>query len=185
MGRHFERSRRVLALGAVLALGGCRVPREVHEPREYPSVKIEARALELSVTDPRPANTDPGIRELTLAADFEPRARARLASLLSGQGPELAVTLLLDQLQATDIVDARGEMTRVACRFEIEIRVKDGPVVRRGETQSTADLPREEANGEELAFLAGSTADDAFDRYFADAGRLEALNRELQAQAAR
>jgi hypothetical protein len=120
--------------------------------------------------------------ELRLPSDFEARARARLAPHLSGAGPELSVVVSLAQLEAVEIVDARGEMTRVVCRFELEIRSGSGPVLRRAETQSNADLPRDEATTEELAVVLDATAIDAFDRYFADERTLQALNRDLAAR---
>lgn len=179
-----ERKRAALGLCAMLATA-CRVPAQVHEPREYPALKIASRSLELSVVDERPANTDPSVRELLLPADFEARARARLSAQLSGAGPELRVVVTLAQLEALELVDARGEMTRVVCRFEIEIGSGSGPVLRRAETQSNADLPRDEATAEELALVLDATAIDAFDRYFADERTLSALNRDLAAQGAR
>ena len=50
-------ARAALGLCAVLAMA-CRVPAQVHEPREYPELKIASRSLELSVVD--------GERTLTL-----------------------------------------------------------------------------------------------------------------------
>jgi len=174
------------ALGlCVMLVAGCRVPARVHEAREYPALKIASRALELRVVDERPSSTDPGVHELVLPGDFEARARARLSAQLSGAGPELRVVVSLAQLEALEIVDARGEMTRVVCRFEIEIGSGSGPVLRRAETQSNADLPRDEATDEELALVLDATAVDAFDRYFADERTLEALNRDLAAQGQR
>ena len=185
MGVEAKRAARAaLSLCAMLALA-CRVPQQVHEPREYPELKIASRSLELSVVDERPANTDPSVRELLLPPDFEARARARLSAQLSGNGPELRVVVSLAQLEALEIVDARGEMTRVVCRFEVEIGSGSGPVLRRAETQSNADLPRDEATAEEIAGVLDATAVDAFDRYFADERTLAALNRDLAAQGAR
>jgi hypothetical protein len=172
--------------GLCVALAvACRVPQQVHEPREYPPVKIASRALDLRVVDSRAADGDPNARELSLPSDFEARARARLEAQLSGTGSELRVVVSLAQLDALELVDARGEMTRVVCRLELEIGAAGGPVLRRAETQSNADLPRDEATPDEIASVLGATAIDAFDRYFADARTLEALNRDLAAQAAR
>lgn len=183
MGVKRKRAARA-ALGlCALLVTACRVPERVHEPREYPALKIASGSLELRVVDERPANTDPSVHELLLPGDFEARARARLSAQLAGAGPELRVVVSLAQLEALEIVDARGEMTRVVCRFEVEIGSGSGPVLRRAETQSNADLPRDEATTEEVAAVLDATAVDAFDRYFADERTLEALNRDLAAQA--
>src|SRR5688572_16062046 len=92
-------ARAVLGLCAMLA-AACRVPERVHEPREYPALKIASSSLELSVADERPANTDPGVHELALPAGFEARARERLAAQLSGAGPALRVAVSVAELQA-------------------------------------------------------------------------------------
>jgi hypothetical protein len=183
---HWAQRAGSLALGVALVAGlGCRVPREVHEPREYPPVQLHAQALELEVVDAREAGTDPSQRQLSLSADFEALARARLSSRLSGSGPAVAISVGVAGADELPIVDARGEMTRVLVRLAIEIRPKDGVVLRRAETQSTSDIPRDEATLEEVAFVLDATAVDAFDRYFADADVLESINRELDAYAQR
>jgi hypothetical protein len=160
----------------------CSVPRQVHEPREYPPIKLQTSKIDVSVVDSRPSPTDPALRQLVLPADFEARARQRLLSLVAGQGEELAVTLSVAALDELEIVDARGEMTRVLVRFDVEIRAQGDVVLRRAESQSTSDLPRDEATPEEIQFVLDATAIDAFDRYFADAHLLEALNRDLAAR---
>ena len=169
---------------AALALA-CRVPDRVHEPREYPELKIASSSLALRVVDSRASSSEPGAQELRLPGDFEARVRTRLQAQLSGAGPELRVVVSLARLEASEVVDARGEMTRLVCRFELELGAGDGPVLRRAETQSSADLPRDEATPDEIASVLDATAIDAFDRYFANASTLQALNRDLAAQAAR
>jgi hypothetical protein len=181
-------ARRAGSLVLVTALGtclGCRVPREVHEPREYPPVQLHAQALDLEVVDARAASGDPSQRQLSLSASFEELARSRLASRISGSGPAISIGIGVAAADELEIVDARGEMTRVLVRLSVEIRPKDGVVLRRAETQSTSDIPREEATAEEVAFVLDATAVDAFDRYFADAEVLESINRELDAYAKR
>ncbi len=51
----------------------------------------------------------------------------------------------------------------------------------RAESQSSSDLPRDEASPEEVAFLLDATVLDAFDRYWGNAATLKALDRELGA----
>jgi hypothetical protein len=163
----------------VLVAIGCQVPRRVHEPREYPPIKIESSELYAVIVDARAAGTDPNVRQLSLPADFEARVSARLASLASGVGAPLGVVITLATADETEILDARGEMTRVRVRFDLEFKLKDGRVVRRAQTQSTSDLARDEATPDEVAFVLDATAMDAFDRYFSDASILASLNREL------
>lgn len=169
-------------LGFCLSLvAGCRVPREVHEPIEYPQFRLQARAAEVHVVDARPRGVLPAVRPLMLPTDFAARASARLTRLLSDQGPALDVALDVAAADELEIVDARGEMTRVLVRLRVEVKVKDGPVLARAESQSSSDLPREEASPEEVAFVLDATALDAFDRYWGNAATLKALDRELAA----
>jgi hypothetical protein len=170
---------------AVLFVLGCKVPRRVHEPREYPAIKLESAEIYAVVVDARASAGDPTIRQLALPKDFEPRVSQRLASLASGSGAPLGVIITVAVADEMEIVDARGEMTRVRVRFDLEFKLKDGMVVRRAETESTSDLPRYEATPEEVQFVLDATAMDAFDRYFSDAAVLASLNRELAARSSR
>lgn len=166
---------------AALALG-CRVPRQVHEPRQYPAAKVQSSELYSVLVDSREAGRDPTTRQLVLSKGFETKIQERLAALASGSGVPVGVIVTVAAADELELVDARGEMTRVLVRLELEIKLRDGSVVRRAETQSTSDLPRDEATPEEVAFVLDATAIDAFDRYFADAAVLESLNRELDAR---
>jgi hypothetical protein len=171
------------ATALTLALAfGCRVPRQVHEPRQYPPIKLHSPEIYSVVVDSRESGRDPTSRQLVLPKSFETRVQERLAGLASGAGVPIGVILTVAAADELEIVDARGEMTRVLVRLELEIKLRDGAVVRRAETQSTSDLPREEATPEEVAFVLDATAIDAFDRYFADAAVLTSLNRELEAR---
>ena len=164
------------------ALGpACRVPREVHEPLAYPDTKISASSLLLEVIDARSAPTSASERQLLLPQDFEATAQARLARMPSGQGPALTVNALVSAADVVELVDARGEMTRVSVTLDFEVKVQAGPLLRRAQTQSHSDLPREEATPEEVNFLLNATALDAFDRYWADPKTSAALNADLAA----
>src|SRR5262249_41006988 len=140
---------RALAASALTAcaLAACAsVPREVHEPRQYPETKLAAGAVSLELVDSRPAPKSAGTRQLLLPADFEATALARLKRMLGGQGPALDVIAYVKDGAAEDITDARGEMTRISVKLDFEVKVKDGPQLRRAQAGSSADLPRDEAN---------------------------------------
>jgi hypothetical protein len=122
-------------------------------------------------------------RQLLLPSDFESVALGRLQRMLSGQGPALQVTTLVNGGEAVDITDSRGEVTRVDVALGFEVKIQGGPLLRRAESQSRADLPRDEATPEELALLLRSTSLDAFDRYWADPATTAALNGDLSAYA--
>lgn len=179
--------RRPLSWSALLvaALACAGTPREVHEPRTYPEAKLAASAISLEVIDGRPAPVDPQSRQLLLPPDFEGVARERLTRMLAGQGPALQVTTFVTGGDAVDLADARGELTRVSVALGFEVKVQEGPLLRRAESQSTADLPRDEATAEELQLLLRSTSLDAFDRYWADARTTATLNQDLAAYGQR
>lgn len=162
-----------------VACGG--VPREVHEPRAYPETKLDAASIALELVDSRPAPQSPTTRQLLLPNDFESTGQQRLSRMLAGQGPALQVIAYVNDGTALDVTDERGEMTRVLVKLEFEVKVKDGPQLRRGRTESSSDLPRDEATPEELALLLRSTSIDAFDRYWADPKTTSALNGDLNA----
>jgi hypothetical protein len=172
-------------LAAACWLGCAGVPRDVHEPRAYPDVKVSAASIGLEVVDSRPAPNSPNARQLLLPRDFEAAAAQRLSQLASGQGPALSVVAFVNAAGADDLVDSRGEMTRVAVKLEFEVKVQEGQVLRRAQSESQADLPRDEATPEELARLLRATSLDAFDRYWAEAKTLTALNADLAAYASR
>jgi hypothetical protein len=166
-------------LVGLIAAGCAAVPREVHEPRQYPETKLSAGSITLEVVDSRPAPTSPEVRQLLLPSDFETAALGRLNRMLGGQGPALEVIAYVNDGAALEIADARGEMTRVSVKLDFEVKVKDGPQLRRAQVESSADLPRDEATPEEISLLLRSTSLDAFDRYWADAKTTTALNGDL------
>jgi hypothetical protein len=160
-------------------------PREVHEPRAYPETKLAAGAITLEVVDSRPAPKSPGVRQLLLPGDFEAVAQGRLTRMLTGEGPALQVIAAVNGGEALDLTDSRGELTRVSVQLEFEVKVQEGPLLRRAQSQSSSDLQRDEATPEEINLLLRSTSLAAFDRYWADAKTTTALNQDLAAYGGR
>ena len=166
----------------LVALAACGVPpRHVHDPLEYPKTKVASSGFELDVVDARPSAALPSVKQLVLPRQFEARAEQRLATAFAGQGPPLRVRVGVVAAEELELVDARGEMTRVVVRLNIEVKVKDGPVLGRVETQSSSDLPRDEASPDEIALVLDATANNAFDRYWANPATPTQLNRNLAA----
>jgi len=171
---------RLLAGLLFAGVAGCAsVPREVHEPRPYPETKLSAGSVTLEVVDSRPAPTSPEERQLLLPSDFEATALSRLNRMLGGQGPALEVIAYVNDGAALEIADQRGEMTRISVKLDFEVKVKDGPQLRRATAESSSDLPRNEATPEEINLLLRSTSLDAFDRYWANDKTTTALNGDL------
>jgi hypothetical protein len=86
--------------------------------------------------------------------------------------------------QATEIVDARGEMTRVEVDLDFETRVAGGPLLKRGRGHAQQDIPRDEADDAEIAQVLDATALDALERYWGSDETLAGLKRELAAYGA-
>jgi hypothetical protein len=173
------------AFGSLLALACHPTPRQVHPTREYPPVKLDSREVNGVVVDSRPKGMDPSVRRLSLPASFDPKVQRRLGALASGVGPPLGVIVKVAAADEEPILDARGPMTRIRVRLELEIKLRSGLVLRRATTESRSDLPPDEATPEEVEFVLDATAIDAFDRYFADADVLAAINRDLAGHSAR
>jgi hypothetical protein len=189
------RARRIVArvlLGIVLGVSvgpACSAPQRVHAPIEYPpDVRLACSAVDLTVTDPRlpsASGAAPGARQLGWPQDFEATARTHLTQVVGGRGPELVIATRVGAADEIELVDARGEVTRVSVTLHFDVSVKGGPVLRRAEAQSSYDIPRAEASPEEIEVVLSATAVDAFDRYWANPTTLSTLNRELEAHAKR
>jgi hypothetical protein len=170
-------------LGAWLVFACHETPRQVHPTREYPAIKLDSREVNGVVVDARVPAADPVVRQLSMPESFDPKVQARLAALGSGVGPPLGVIVTVVAANEEPILDARGPMTRIRVRLELEVKLREGLVLRRANTESRSDLPPDEATPEEVEFVLDATAIDAFDRYFADPDVLTAINRELAAHA--
>lgn len=175
-------ARRLGLFGLLLALAGsCRVPRQVHEPRAYPEVDLGCSSIDVAVLDSQRPSSNTSGRPLALPERFGADARARLQSLVGGSGPALQVLVQVRAADEVELLDARGEMTRVLVQLELKVEVADGPVLRTAQSESSSDIPRDEASAEEVAFVLDATALDAIDRYFANASTVTRLNADLAA----
>jgi hypothetical protein len=159
----------------------CRAQRQVHEPRVYPELDLTSSSIELAVLEAPSPSTATSRKELTLPRHFRETCHARLQSLVGGSGPALQVSVQVLTADEVELVDARGEMTRVLVALELQVKVTNGPVLRTAQSQSSSDVPRDEASAEEVELVLEATAFDAFDRYFADASTVARLNADLAA----
>jgi hypothetical protein len=178
-----------LSAGAALALGvlvlwgcgGASSARAAHEASEH---QLPVAELRLELADSRPPPASDRLRLLELPADFATRAQARLSQLARGDGERLEVRAVVLVAQATEIVDARGEMTRVEVDLDFETRVAGGPLLKRGRGHAQQDIPRDEADDAEIAQVLDATALDALERYWGSDETLAGLKRELAAYGA-
>jgi hypothetical protein len=175
---------RRLVVGSALALGlltACGGPPSARGAEQAGQPQLAASALRLTIVDHRPAPVGDQRAILELPADFEASAQERLARLTRADGAVLDVHAVVVSAQAQEIVDARGEMTRIEVSFDFETRIAEGPVLKRGRGQSQQDIPRDEADDAEIGRVLSATALDAFDRYWRSSETLDGLNRELAA----
>lgn len=184
MGASSLRARFFVACLALGSASSCQPAGRVDRTVVYPEQKVQARELALRVVDQRPAPPVHTREVSQLPADFEARARERLMAVAVGEGEALEVSLHVATAGAFEIVDARGEMTRVEVAFDVETRVAGGPTLRRARTQWREDIPRAEAESAEIARVLSETALHAFDRYWASEATIDALNRDLAAYRA-
>ena len=171
-----------LALAVLLAACG---GRQAQAPALDPALKLQAAAARFAVVDERPAPTIASRDVLVWPAELDAALSAQLNALCAGKGIELVVSARVNAARATELVDSRGEMTRIAVELEFETRAPDGTLFKRGRGYSELDIPRAEASDDEVATQLRHTARDAFDRYWALPSTLAALNRELEAYARR
>ena len=170
----------VLGAFALSGCGGASGARTAHDAHE----QLPVAELRLALADSRPPPVGDRLRLLELPADFATRAQARLGRLARGDGERLEVRAIVLAAQATEIVDARGEMTRVEVDLDFETRVAGGPVLKRGRGHAQQDLPRDEADDAEIARVLDATAFDALERYWSSEATLDGLKRELAAYGA-
>ena len=172
---------------ALSVVAACSAPRRVHDPIQYPELDLACSSAELSVEDPRlsGATSTPGAKQLRWPQSFESQARAHLGQVVAGTGPALRITTRVGAADELELVDARGEVTRVSVTLHFDINVVGGSLVRRAEAHSSYDIPRDEATAEELEVVLDATALDAFDRYWAAPSTITSLNKELEAHARR
>lgn len=187
--RAAQLSRAVAVSLGLLSGVACSAPRRVQEPIEYPAdAKLECSKLSFEMSDPRLPGVPgaaPGARQLAWPADFEATARGRLARIALGQGPSVVIAGRVGAADESELVDARGEITRVSVTLHFDVSLEEGTLVRRAEAHSSYDIPRHEATAEEIEIVLGATALDAFDRYWASRTTLASLNRELRVHAER
>lgn len=155
------------------------MPREVHRPMKYPEIKVRAERFLVKLVDRRFSYLTATGKSLPMPEDFVLRAESRLWEVASGQGPVLEVLVLVAGIEETELVDARGEISRLSVDLNIDVRVVNGESLRRHSVHSQAEIPRREATEQELQFLLRSTALNAFDRFWASQTTASRLNRAL------
>jgi hypothetical protein len=161
---------------------------------EYPKVQLHSAHLDLVIVDHRkgPVSTIKPPRVLerdeteTYAEVFPADAVAshleeRLARLRSTGGTKVLFEVSVERADATIFSHYVDEFVRYDVTLRVEVRTENGHVLNRGKTSAWRKLPREQATDEVRVRTHVEAAVAAFDQYFADEDRLNALNASLAA----
>lgn len=160
----------------------------------YPDVKLNSAHLELLLTDHRtgPISTmkEPSALErdesVTYAEEFpsdvvSAQLEQRLARLQSSGGSKVVFNVFVERADATIFSHYVDEFVRYDVTLRVEVRTEAGHLLNRGKTSAWRQLPREEASDARRKQAHAEAAIAAFDQYFADEDRLEAVNENLAA----
>lgn len=175
-----------LLLGSI---GGC----SSTGAAEYPEERLSTARLELMVEDNRPEKSSDlnnlGALErdethtfpVVLNADaLVARLGSRVAQLRGNGDIPVVVKIEVQRSDATYFSHYTDEFVRYDVALQFEVRGPNGALLGKGKGGAWRKLPREEATNKARADAQMAAALEAFDRYFADEGRLRAMNLELE-----
>lgn len=161
---------------------------------EYPDVKLASANLDVLVEDQRtgPISSVKAPRALerdereTYAEVFPAervaaKLQERLGSLRSSGRTPLLFVVSVQRADATLFSHYTEEFVRYDVTLKVEVRTGTGQILNRGTTSAWRKLPKEQATDEIRTNTHVEAALAAFDQYFADEERLEALNQSLAA----
>lgn len=172
-----EGRRAVLAL---ILLAGCRVPREVHRQLPYPDAKVRAKRLLVRRQNTQTEFLSETGKSFSVPQKFFVQAESRLWQVAGERGPDLEVLVSVVRVDEVQLVDARGEISRLEVELEITVQPVGGKALTRGTVESNSDIPRGEGTQQELQFLVLSTALNAFDRFWASEQTVGKINRAME-----
>jgi hypothetical protein len=161
---------------------------------EYPEVKLNSGRLEAVVVDRRTGDISPIKPPRVLERDEKDtyaeifpkdavtsQLQERLARLQSSGSTHVVFEVSVERADATLFSHYTDEFVRYDVTLRVEVRTENGHVLNRGTTSAWRQLPKEQATDEVRTRTHVEAALAAFDQYFADEERLEALNASLAA----
>ncbi len=161
---------------------------------EYPDVKLQTAKLDLLVEDGRTGEIS-GIKppralerdesetyaEVFPADRVASHLRERLQGLRSNGATPVVFTVSVERADATLFSHYTSEFVRYDVTLRVEVRTESGQLLNRGKTSAWRKIPKEEASDARRTETHVEAALAAFDQYFADEDRLEAINASLAA----
>lgn len=161
---------------------------------EYPDVQLNSASVDVTVVDhrtgkissikaPRALERD----ETETYAEVFPsdrvvsHLRERLQRLQSSGPTPLLFSVSVERADATLFGHYMSEFVRYDVTLRVEVRTKNGQMLNRGTTSAWRQIPKEEATDARRTETHVEAALAAFDQYFADEDRLEAINASLAA----
>jgi len=160
----------------------------------YPDVQLNSAKLDVSLEDQRtgtissikpPRALERDERE-TYAEVFPPELvmshlRTRLERLRSSGPTPVVFSVFVVRADATLFSHYMSEFVRYDVTLRVEVRTEKGHLLNRGTTSAWRQIPKEEATNSRRTEAHVEAALAAFDQYFADEDRLEAINASLAA----
>jgi hypothetical protein len=160
----------------------------------YPDVKLDSSKLDVVLEDhragkiaqikaPRALERD----ETETYAEVFPtdrvvsHIRERLHRLQSSGSTPLLFLVSVERADATLFSHYTSEFVRYDVTLRVEVRTEKGQMLNRGTTSAWRKIPKEEATDTRRTETHVEAALAAFDQYFADEDRLEAINVSLAA----
>lgn len=160
---------------------------------EYPEVKLHSAHLDVLVEDRR-TGTISSIKERNLERDerdtyaemFPKDAvvshlKERLQRLQSSGATPVLFEVSVERADVTQFSHYKSEFVRYDVTLRVEVRTEKGQVLNHGKTSAWRQIPKEEATEARRTQTHVEAALAAFDQYFANEDRLEALNQSLAA----
>jgi hypothetical protein len=160
----------------------------------YPDVKLDSAKVEVIIDDhragkissikaPRALERD----ESETYAEVFPtdrvvsHLRERLQRLQSSGSTPILFSVSVERADATLFSHYTSEFVRYDVTLRVEVRTEKGQMLNRGTTSAWRKIPKEEATDARRTETHVEAALAAFDQYFADEDRLEAINASLAA----
>ncbi len=164
----------------------------IYIPRDYPSVRWNVRAVQVSIRDERtdaksglpivPEVVMPGgssSAEVQLRPSFERFVQRRLAQVVSGLGPPVKLEISVVKARAEWFVNTFTETEKALVKLQFRVYSADGRLLIEGVRFGAREFSSGGASAQELAAVFRAACNDAVDRYLCDEKVVRTLNAKL------
>jgi hypothetical protein len=161
-------------------------------PRDYPSVRWNVGAVQVSIRDERtnvtgalptvPEVTMPGggaSAEVRLRPTFDQFVQLRLAHVVSGLGPPVKLEISVTRARAEWTVNTFSETEKALVKLQFRVYSHDGRLLTEGVGVGTREFSSGDASAQELAAVFRAACNDAVDQYLGNEKFVRTLNAKL------